>query len=99
MAYTNEQIDKVCKDVTNALKNLANVNVQSYLSTSIIAGMKANKTADEIANKCYTAVKPITELNILQIVSGVIHEDFKQFEVEDNDNDNDNDDNDNEEES
>lgn len=90
MAFTTEQINKVCADVNNALKGIANVNIQSFLSTPIINGMTNNNTADEIADACYEAVKGIhydnvtdsKELNILQIVSGVIHTDIAEFLAE-----------------
>jgi uncharacterized protein YjdB len=90
MAFTTEQINKVCADVNNALKGIANVNIQSFLSTPIINGMTNNDTADEIADACYESVKGIhydnvtdsKELNILQIVSGVIHTDIAEFLAE-----------------
>ncbi len=87
MAFTTEQINKVCADVNDALKGIANVNIQSFLSTPIINGMTNNDTADQIADACYESVKGIhydlvtdsKELNILQIVSGVIHTDIAEF--------------------
>ena len=90
MAFTTEQINKVCADVNNALKGITNVNIQSFLSTPIIKGMTNNDTADEIADACYESVKGIhydlvtdsKELNILQIVSGVIHTDIAEFLAE-----------------
>jgi uncharacterized protein YjdB len=90
MAFTTEQINKVCADVNNALKGIANINIQSFLSTPIINGMTNNDTADEIADACYESVKGIhydlvtdsKELNILQIVSGVIHTDIAEFLAE-----------------
>ena len=30
MAFTTEQINKVCADVNNALKGITNVNIQSF---------------------------------------------------------------------
>jgi uncharacterized protein YjdB len=90
MAFTTEQINKVCADVNDALKGITNVNIQSFLSTPIIKGMTNNDTADEIADACYESVKGIhydlvtdsKELNILQIVSGVIHTDIAEFLAE-----------------
>jgi hypothetical protein len=79
MAYTDEQIAKACADVTEALKGLTDTNVKAFLSTPIIKGMKANKTIDEITADCYDAIKPISPLNIMQIVSGTLSTTFAGF--------------------
>lgn len=79
MAYTDEQIAKACANVTEALKGLTDTNVKAFLSTPIIKGMKANKTIDEITSDCYDAIKPISPLNIMQIVSGTLSTTFASF--------------------
>lgn len=79
MAYTDEQIAKACADVTEALKGLTDTNVKAFLSTPIIKGMKANKTIDEITADCYDAIKPISTLNIMQVVSGTLNTTFDSF--------------------
>lgn len=79
MAYTDEQIAKACANVTEALKGLTDTNVKAFLSTPIIKGMKANKTIDEITADCYDAIKPISPLNIMQIVSGTLSTTFASF--------------------
>lgn len=79
MAYTDEQIAKACADVTEALKGLTDTNVKAFLSTPIINGMKANKTIDEITSDCYDVIKPISTLNIMQVVSGTLSTTFATF--------------------
>lgn len=79
MAYTDEQITKACANVTEALKGLTDTNVKAFLSIPIIKGMKANKTIDEITSDCYDAIKPISPLNIMQIVSGTLSTTFASF--------------------
>lgn len=56
MSYTDEQIQKVCNAAADIMKDFTDVQNCTFPSTAIIAGMKAGKTAEEIADDAYNAI-------------------------------------------
>ena len=56
MSYTDEQIQKVCNAAADIMKDFTDVQNCTFPSTAIIAGMKADKTAEEIADDAYNAI-------------------------------------------
>lgn len=56
MAYTDEQIEQVCNHAAEVMKPFTVTQNCQFPSTAIIEGMKAEKTAEEIADAAYEAV-------------------------------------------
>lgn len=56
MAYTDEQIQTVCTVASDVMKDFTDVQNCTFPSTAIIAGMKAGKTAEEIASDAYDSI-------------------------------------------
>lgn len=60
MAYTGEQINKVVDAVEKSFDGFTTVQNKTFCSTYIINGMKANKTADQIAEDIWQAYKGLS---------------------------------------
>ena len=56
MNYTDEQIQSVCNAAADVMKGFTDVQNCTFPSTAIINGMKAGKTAEEIAIDAYNAI-------------------------------------------
>lgn len=56
MSYTDEQIQNVCDKAAEIMKDFTDVQNCTFPSTAIIEGMKAGKTADEIAENAYNSI-------------------------------------------
>lgn len=56
MAYTDEQIQAVCDAAADVMKDFTVPQNCTFPSTAIIAGMKAGKTAEEIASDAYDTI-------------------------------------------
>lgn len=60
MAYTDEQINKVVDEVEKSFNGFTTVQNKTFCSTYIINGMKAEKTANEIAEDIWQAYKGLS---------------------------------------
>lgn len=69
MTYTDEQIQAVCIKAADVMKDFTVPQNCTFPSTAIIAGMKAGKTAEEIASDAYDA---IAELPLYQTGFGLV---------------------------
>lgn len=56
MSYTDDQIQAVCTTASDVMKDFTDVQNCTFPSTAIIAGMKAGKTAEEIASDAYESI-------------------------------------------
>ena len=56
MSYTNEQIQAVCDKAADVMKGFTDVQNCTFPSTAIINGMKAGKSAHEIAADAYDTI-------------------------------------------
>lgn len=56
MSYTDEQIQLVCDKASEVMKDFTVVQNCTFPSTAIIEGMKAGKSAQEIASDAYNAI-------------------------------------------
>lgn len=63
MAYTDAQIKSVCDKATEVLHGLTDAQVVTFPTTAIISGMKANKSADVIANEAREAIEGLPMFN------------------------------------
>lgn len=59
MAYTEEQIQKVCEKAADVMKDFTDVQNCTFPSTAIIAGMKAGLSAEEIACNAYDTISKL----------------------------------------
>jgi len=56
MAYTDEQIQQVCDAGYEVMGHFTDVQNCTFPSAAIIAGMKAGKSSQEIANDAYDSI-------------------------------------------
>ena len=94
MAYSDSQIELVCKAVADAFKGQVTsehtnyihhpeyATVANFARTPIITAMKANASAAEVGIAVYDALSGIAPLNLLQIASGAIHTTINSFTEE-----------------
>lgn len=69
VSYTDAQIQEVCDIAASVMKDFTDVQNCTFPSAAIIAGMKAGKTAQEIASDAYDAV---SELPLHQTGYGLV---------------------------
>lgn len=56
MSYTENQIQAVCDKVAETMKDFTVVQNYTFPTTAIINGMKAGKSAQEIADDAYNSI-------------------------------------------
>lgn len=56
MNYTEKQIQEVCDKVAETMKHFTVVQNYTFPTTAIINGMKAGKSAQEIADDAYNSI-------------------------------------------
>lgn len=93
MTYTDEMIQSVCNHAAEVMEGFTDVQNCQFPSTAIIEGMKAGKTAEEVADAAYDAVSNLplyqtgyglvgtgnTMHNIASFMRGAVLEDIKKL--------------------
>lgn len=62
MAYSEEQIEDVCRKVSASISDFVVPQIATFTRTPIIAGMKAEKTFDEICADMWEAIDTLPPL-------------------------------------